>query len=95
MDVNVKDKQQKHVECRQRNNSMLRGKQEERLDAHGRVSTHKGCTDGAKAVQHTPSENQKSPGRSEGLQQMTKQLHPTDFATEFRGIGPYLLLLTM
>lgn len=89
MDVNVEDKQQRRAECRQRNNSVLRGKQEGGLDAGETVSTNS-----AKAVPHTPrKKNSLVVEVEKDLRRMKKPLHPADFATEFRGIGPYELFL--
>lgn len=86
--MNVKEKQQKHVECRQRNKSTLSGKQEGGLDAGETLSTK--CTNSAKTVHDASEKNKSLAGEVEkDLQQVTKQPHPTDFTPEFRGIGPY------
>lgn len=90
--MNVKAEQQKHVECRQRNNSTLRGKQEGGVDAVETLSTKS-----AQTVQKQFNALLKKVSLlvevQKDLQQMTKQVPPTDFATEFRGIGPYELFL--
>lgn len=58
------------------------------------VRQHKVCTNSEKAVRHSHERNKSFVVEmEEELQQMTKQLYPSDFATEFRGIGPYEFFL--
>lgn len=84
LDVNVKDKQQKRIECRQRNRSMRKARTGCRRD-----SQHKHW-------ERNSEQNKSLEGKVEkDLQVATKEMHPADLAMRFRGICPHDFFLTV